>query len=92
MGALAAMKFAGIKSYLPASMGMWLAPLGALGVAADVVRAFMKKTKVFAHYMLIWIGVFLITFVVVKLPHRIADHIAFDRTPSASEFIKNFFL
>lgn len=46
----------------------------------------------FATYFGIWVGVFLITFLVIKLPYRIADHVVFDRDSSAKEFIQSLIL
>ncbi len=89
---LAALQFTGIKTYLPASVGTRLAPLGVVGIGADVVRMFMNKVKVFVRYLGIWAWVFLITFVVVKLPYRLADYVIYDRTTKVSNFVKDLFL
>ncbi len=46
----------------------------------------------FVRYFGIWLGVFLATLLIVKLPYRIADHIIYDRETSVSEFVKNILL
>ncbi len=79
---MSAIQFTGIKNYLPASIGMWLAGIGAAGLGIDTVRVFMKKSMMFVRYFGIWLGVFIATLLIVKLPYRIADHIIYDRETS----------
>lgn len=88
VGALTLMKFRGIRDYLPQTAGFIPLITGVFGLWFDTILLVLKRTWKYLLYLLAWIGIFLATVIIVKVPYLVTSDIVYERETSVRQFVE----